>query len=131
MISPFSPKDKVSSSAQAVPSEGAIPSGILALLPVEPAPRRVWRRRGLGLLLAIPLEVALLILGSRWLAHHRMLSLAWLLTLDEGLMAMLLLQAVVGLALWRQRWQYWLVLVITVVGLAWLAGWPSPVLGGR
>jgi hypothetical protein len=83
------------------------------------------------LLLAVPVEIALTLALSRWLSREHLFSLPLLLTLDEGLAVALLLQAAIGLALWRQRVWSWMLLVATVLFLSWLAGWPSPLGGGR
>lgn len=102
-----------------------VPAGLMAsIFPVVPAPRRIWRRRGMALLLAVPIELLLSVFLSRWLS--RLLPIPLLLTLDEAVVAVLLMQAALGLTFWRQRWPYWLLLAATVLGLSWLAGWPSP-----
>ncbi|MBX6361609.1 MAG: hypothetical protein IRZ03_16200 [Acidobacterium ailaaui] len=107
--------------------ERLAPSGMLAgILPIEPASPSIWRRRGLLLLGATPIELLFLLFASRAVSHWHTIALPWLLTLDEGLAAILLLQAAIGLALWRQRWQYWLLLAGLLLLLIWLAGWPSP-----
>lgn len=105
------------------------PTGLLAsMFPVSPAPARIWRRRGMLLLLAVPVEIALTLALSRWLSHEHA-PIRLLLAIDEGLAAALLLQSALGLALWRQRTWSWVLLVATVLGLVWLAGWPSPLVG--
>jgi hypothetical protein len=102
--------------------EPLLPAGWWAWLPVAPAPARVWRRRGGWLCALAPVELALVIAGVRF--WHTLVSPALALGVFEDALAVCSWQALLGLALCKQRAGYWVLFLLGTGALIGLAFWP-------